>query len=115
VSGKARVTPLVYEKRGEAIIVASARGGSADWLRNIEANPRVHVRVGRRQFDGIARQSTNPDEIADYLQHQFDRNPWAFGAILRAEGLPNPPSRADLVRFAPNRPMVTIRPLHDAA
>jgi deazaflavin-dependent oxidoreductase (nitroreductase family) len=114
-SGLPRVTPLTYEKRGEVFIVASARGASSDWLRNIQANPTVTVRVGNRRFEGIAQPSTDPEEIADYIQHQFDRNPRAFGAILRAEGLPTPPSRADLVRFAPSRPMVLIRPIHDAA
>ena len=114
-SGLARVTPLTYEKRGEDIVVASARASSADWLRNIQANPRVRVRVGRRLFDGTARISADPEEVADYLQHQFARNPRAFGAILRAEGLATPPSRVDLVRFAPSRPMVTIHPIHDAA
>jgi len=114
-SGLARVTPLTYEKRGDEIVVTSARGSSADWLRNIRANPRVEVQVGRRQFEGLAHPSTDPEEIADYLQHQFDRNPRAFGAILRAKGLPTPPSRSDLIRFAPNRPMVVIRPIRDAA
>jgi deazaflavin-dependent oxidoreductase (nitroreductase family) len=114
-SGLARVTPLVYEQRGEAILVASARGAAADWLRNIQANPRVIVRVGGRRFEGIAQQSTDPEEIADYLQRQLDRNPTAFGAILRADGLPTAPSHADLVLFAPKRPLVIIRPTREAA
>ena len=95
--------------------MASARGRSADWLRNIESNPQVRVRIGRRQFDGTAEVSTDPEQIAGYLQRQIARSPRAFGAILRAEGLSSPPTRAELVRFAPNRPMVTIRPLDDAA
>jgi len=86
-SGRPRVTPLVYEQRGGTIIVASARGHSADWLRNILANPKVRVRVGRRQFDGIAEATTDREKIADYLQRQMERNPAAFGAILRSEGL----------------------------
>jgi deazaflavin-dependent oxidoreductase (nitroreductase family) len=114
-SGRPRVTPLVYERRGEVLSVASARGVSADWLCNIRANPRVGVRLGSREFAGLAEVSTDPEKIADYLQRQYDRNPRAFGAILRAEGLPNPPSRADLVQFAPKRPMVTIRPISIAA
>jgi deazaflavin-dependent oxidoreductase (nitroreductase family) len=114
-SGRPRVTPLVYEQRGKAVIVASARGRSADWLRNIEANPEVRVHIGRRQFEGIAEVSTDPEQIADYLQRQIARNPRAFGAILRSEGLSLPPTRAELVRFAPQRPMVIIRPLDDAA
>ena len=110
-SGRPRVTPLVYERRGQTIFVASARGASADWLRNIQADPRVRVRVGRCQFEGQAEVTTDPEEIADYLQRQYDRNPKAFGLILRAEGLSNPPSRADLLQFGPKRPMVTIHPI----
>ena len=105
----------MYEQRGKAVTVASARGRSADWLRNIESNPQVRVRTGRRQFDGIAEVSTDPEQIAGYLQRQIARSPRAFGAILRAEGLSSPPTRAELVRFAPHRPLVTIRPLDDAA
>jgi deazaflavin-dependent oxidoreductase (nitroreductase family) len=110
-SGLPRVTPLVYEQRGEVISVASARGPLADWLRNIQANPRVRIRVGQRQFEGLAEVTTDPEKIADYLQHQYARNPKAFGAILRAEGLPNPPSRADLLQFGSKRPLVTIHPI----
>lgn len=114
-TGRQRVTPLVYEQRGGTYSVASARGSSADWLRNIMANPKVAVRVGRRQFDGIAEVTTDPAKIADYLERQLGQNPAAFGAILRSEGLPSRPSHDDLVRFAPRRPMVTIRPSNDAA
>jgi deazaflavin-dependent oxidoreductase (nitroreductase family) len=114
-SGRMRVTPLVYEELGEMIIVASARGPSADWLQNILADPRVRVRVGRRQFDAIAEITSDPEKIADYLQRQIERNPNMFGAILRSEGLSSRPSRGDLVQFAPRRPMVTIRPIKGAA
>ncbi len=114
-TGLPRVTPLVYERLGDTIRVASARGPSADWLRNIRVNPRVIVRAGGWRFDGLAEVTTDPGSIADYLQHQFNRNPRAFGAILRAEGVASPPTREDLVRFAPKRPMVTIHPVDDAA
>jgi deazaflavin-dependent oxidoreductase (nitroreductase family) len=114
-SGLPRVTPLVYERHEDVVSIASARGSSADWLRNIQVNPRVRVRLGRKQFEGLAEITTNPQSIADYLQRQFDRNPRAFGAILGAEGLSIPPSRADLLVFAPKRPMVTIHPINAAA
>ena len=114
-SGQLRVTPLVFEQRGDTILVASARGPSADWLRNIVANPEVSVRLGRRCFHGLAELTTDAERIADYLERQLRRNPRAFGAILRSEGLSSRPSRAELVRFTPRRPMVTIRPIDDAA
>jgi deazaflavin-dependent oxidoreductase (nitroreductase family) len=114
-SGRPRVTPLVYQERGDTILVASARGRSADWLRNIQANPRVRVRVGRRHFEAIAEATTDGEKIADYLESLMARNPRMFGAILRMEGLSSRPSRAELVRFGPRRPMVTIRPIADSA
>lgn len=109
-SGRQRVTPLVYEEHDGDYLVASARGPAADWLRNIQANPNVHVQVGGRRFDGCAEIVTDPARIADYLQRQYDRNPRMFGAILRSEGLPSTPTRAELEALAPKRPMVAIRP-----
>lgn len=114
-SGRPRVTPLVYGERADILMVASARGRSADWLRNIRANPRVGVRVGHRQFDAIAEEIADPEKIADYLQSQLERNPAMFGAILRSEGISSKPGREELIRFAPRRPMVAIHAIHDPA
>lgn len=108
-SGLPRITPLVYEELDNNLVVASARGPAADWLRNIKVNPKVSVRVGRRQFAAVAEVTCDPERIADYLQQQLERKPAMFGAILRAEGLSSKPRRADLVGFAPKRLMVTIR------
>jgi deazaflavin-dependent oxidoreductase (nitroreductase family) len=109
-TGLARVTPLVYEQQGNTYIVASARGLVADWILNILADPGVQVQVGRRSFAGTAEVTTDPERITEYLQHQIERNPGMFGRILRFEGLSVPPSRVELLQFAPQRPMVTIYP-----
>ncbi len=109
-SGRPQVTPLVYEERDGTFMVASARGASSDWLRNIGANPNVHVRVGSRAFDGSAQIITDPARIADYLERLLARNPRMFSAILRSEGLGSRPTRKDLEGFAPRRPMVAIQP-----
>ncbi len=109
-SGKPRVTPLVYEERAGEILIASARGSSADWLKNILANPNVAVCVGNRRFPGRAELVTDPNRIADYLERQMDRSPRLFSRILRMEGLPDKPTRADLLALAPKRPMVALHP-----
>jgi deazaflavin-dependent oxidoreductase (nitroreductase family) len=114
-SGRARVTPLVYDQQGDTITVASARGRSADWLQNILANPKVHVRVAHRQFDAMAKVISDPEKIVEYLERQIERNPKMFGAILRSEGLASKPTHEELLHFAPKRPMVTIRTLGDVA
>jgi deazaflavin-dependent oxidoreductase (nitroreductase family) len=109
-SRRVRVTPLVYEELEGNFLVASARGASADWFRNVQANPNVKVRAGRRAFDGRAEVKTDLGRIADYLQRQMERNPKMFGTILRSEGLSVQPTRAQLESLAAKRPMVAIRP-----
>ena len=109
-TGLLRVTPLQYEEIDGAIVVGSSRGTKADWYRNILADPHVLVRVKSRQFRGLAEPSTDPVRIADFLECRLKRHPRMVGAILRAEGLPAPPSRADLERYASRLAMVVIRP-----
>ncbi len=110
-SGLSRVTPLQYEELDGAIYVGSARGAKADWFRNILANPKVRLQVGRRHFDGVAEAVTDPCRIADFLELRLRRHPRMIGAILQAEGLPAPPSRRDLEEYARTSAMVVIRPL----
>jgi deazaflavin-dependent oxidoreductase (nitroreductase family) len=110
-SGRPRVTPLVYQEKAETYLVAAARGPSSDWLQNLRVNPKVHVRVGARSFDGRAEIVTEPGLIADFLQAQIGRHPRMFGAILRSEGLPPRPTREELEEFGPQRPMVVLRPM----
>lgn len=110
-SGKTRVTPLQYEEMGSAIYVASARGIDADWFRNIAHNPHVFVRVGSRKFAGHAEATTDPHRIADFLESRLRQHPKMMSAILRTEGVPRNPSRADLEAFAAHSAMAVITPL----
>lgn len=109
-TGLPRVTALQYEEIAGAFVVGSSRGPRADWYQNILADPRVHVRVRSRKFLGIAEPSTDPVQIADFLQYRLKRHPGMVGAILRTEGLPHPPSRADMEQYASGLAMVVIRP-----
>ncbi len=109
-SGRPRVTPLIYQEQSGTYLVASARGASSDWLRNLQVNPEVDVRVGARSFRGRAEVVTAPGPIADYLQRHIDRHPRMFGVILRSEGLSARPTRKELEEFGRRRPMVVLRP-----
>jgi deazaflavin-dependent oxidoreductase (nitroreductase family) len=113
-TGRPRTTPLVYERLGDEYHIASARGATADWYRNIQSDPRVEVRVGRRRFRGLGEAVTDAARIADYLERQMARSPQLFGAILRAEGIPPGERRENLMRLAERRPMVVIRPSPEA-
>lgn len=110
-SGQVRVTPLVYERRENVYLIASARGMSADWIKNIQGNPAVSVRVGRLDFKAHAEIESDLDLAADYLERQMARNPRFFGPLMRVEGLPPAPTRADFKALAAKRPMVALYPL----
>src|SRR3989304_6095912 len=74
-TGRPRVTPLQYEELDGVFYVASARGGQADWFRNILANPRAGVRVKPRRFYGQAEPITDPARVADFLELRLARHP----------------------------------------
>ncbi len=114
-TGLRRVTPLQYEEMDGAIYVASSRGQKADWFSNVVANPQVEVRVKSRRFRGIAETTTDPKRIADFLEERLRRHPKMIGRILRWEGLPAKPSRAQLEEYAAKLALVVIRPERGAS
>ena len=59
-SGLPRRNPVGKAIVGETLWVVAEHGRRASYVRNIEANPRVRVRVGRRWRTGKAR--TLPDD-----------------------------------------------------
>ena len=109
-SGLPRVTPLQYEEIDGAWYVASARGAKADWFQNILANRQVQIRVKACRFHGVAEPIADPYRIADFLELRLQRHPKMIRAILRSEGLPAQPSRADLEAYAGKLAMVIVRP-----
>jgi len=110
-SGLPRTTPLQYEEIEGVYYVGSARGRQADWFRNLQANPCVHVQVRERQFDTQAELITDPGRIADFLEYRLERHPRMIGAMLRMEGLPRDFSRAELEQFAAEKTLVALRPI----
>jgi len=113
-SGLARTTPLQYELINGSYCLGAARGKSADWVRNIEANSRVQVRVKRLNFSGTARVSTDPQEIADFLETRLKHHPLMIGMIMeKAHNLPRRPSRQQLETLALEEVMVVITPDQD--
>ncbi|MBN2471157.1 MAG: nitroreductase family deazaflavin-dependent oxidoreductase [Anaerolineae bacterium] len=109
-SGLKRVTPLQYEVIDGAYYVASARGAKADWVRNIEADPRVEVRVKSRWFEGRAEVITEPGHIADFLQYRLERHPRLMQAMLRSEGMEAPPTRSQLEQLSAQKTLVILHP-----
>ena len=64
-SGKQYVTPLIYGRDGDRLLVVASKGGAAthpDWYRNLVAQPEVQVQVGADRFRAIARPATTDEK-----------------------------------------------------
>lgn len=109
-SGLPRTTPLQYEVVDGAYCLGSARGQHADWFQNILAHRQVEIQVKSRCYRAVAEPITDPARIADFLALRLRRHPLMVGMILRMDGLPRHPSRADLLAYAGRLAMVIIRP-----
>lgn len=75
-SGQPRYTPLEYRREvgtGCAIITAGW-GGQTDWRRNLQANPRVRVQIGREKFAALAEPLTEA-EVAAWITEALRVNP----------------------------------------
>jgi deazaflavin-dependent oxidoreductase (nitroreductase family) len=53
-SGRPRRTPVGKALQGDTLWVVAEHGPRASYVRNIEANPRVRVKLGRRWRQGTA-------------------------------------------------------------
>jgi deazaflavin-dependent oxidoreductase (nitroreductase family) len=110
-SGLKRVTPLQYEKIGGDYYLGAARGVKADWVRNIQLNPQVKLRVGAKQIHGTAEVVTDPSRFADFIEVRLERHPHMIGLIMeKAHGLPRRPSRAQLEEMAKTEAFVIVHP-----
>jgi deazaflavin-dependent oxidoreductase (nitroreductase family) len=73
-SGKPRdtmVDVMDYDAATDTYFIEAAYGSRADWVKNIEANPRFHAQVGRRKF--YARLEPLSSENAGELMVKFYR------------------------------------------
>ena len=60
-SGEPRRTPVGNGLRGDKFWIVTEHGRRAAYVRNIEANPRVRVKVGRRWHEGTAQVLADDD------------------------------------------------------
>src|SRR3954469_9675170 len=60
-SGQPRRTPVGKAIEGDTLWVVAEHGRRAGYVRNIEANPRVRVKVGRRWRTGTAHPMPDDD------------------------------------------------------
>lgn len=109
-SGLPREIPLQFEMVDGNYYIASARGKDADWFKNIQANPRVKVRLGNLDFDAYAEPILDPVKIADFIELRLKRHPIMDRAIMHLfDGIPLRFTRADLEDFCKRKALVILK------
>jgi deazaflavin-dependent oxidoreductase (nitroreductase family) len=76
-SGEPRVSPLMYLRDGDRVIVAASRGGSERnplWYLNLTANAGVSVQIKKEVLDLTARDATD-EERAKYWPQLVEMYP----------------------------------------
>jgi deazaflavin-dependent oxidoreductase (nitroreductase family) len=91
-SGEARRIPVGKALEGDTLWIVAEHGRRAAYVRNIEADPRVRVRIGRRWRSGRAR--VLPDD--DWRERQRRMANPVNSAVVRAMGTEHVTVRVDL-------------------
>ncbi len=63
-SGKRRLSPLFYQLIDGKYVVIASKGGAPEhpsWYLNLKNSPECHIRVGKDQFDCVARVADSPE------------------------------------------------------
>ncbi len=114
-TGKPRYTGLNYAEDGGTVYVMSGFGARTDWYRNLVADPRVEVRVGKRRWCAIAETVTDAKmrERGITLLLETSRRqgpPAALRPLLTKIGFDYERELATFDRDAPGMPLVALRP-----
>jgi deazaflavin-dependent oxidoreductase (nitroreductase family) len=91
-SGQPRRIPVGKALEGNTLWIVAEHGRKASYVRNIEADPHVRVRIGRRWRSGIAR--VLPDD--DWRERQRRLPNKLNSAMVRAMGTEHVTVRVDL-------------------
>ncbi|CAA9561374.1 MAG: AclJ [uncultured Thermomicrobiales bacterium] len=70
-SGQPRISPLVYSKDGDKLVIIASKGGAdtnPDWYHNLVANPEVTLEVGTEKFQARASVPGEPERTRLYDQ-----------------------------------------------
>ena len=63
-TGRPHTIEIWFGANGDTIYLLSGGGDRSDWVKNMRAEPAVHVRVGDSEWDGRARTVEHPEEDA---------------------------------------------------
>jgi deazaflavin-dependent oxidoreductase (nitroreductase family) len=94
-SSQRRITPVGYSREGDTVWIVSEHGRRADYVRNIEKDPNVRVKIRARWHRGQARVA--PEE--DPKQHLRNQSNKLSAATVRMVGTGPVVVRVDLDRL----------------
>ncbi|MBB5953692.1 deazaflavin-dependent oxidoreductase (nitroreductase family) [Saccharothrix tamanrassetensis] len=89
-SGRERLSPLVYTRDGDRLVIAASYGGaptSPAWFHNLVANPKVTVEVGTEKFEATA----------TVVQDRAERDRLYAGMVAHAPGFADYEKKTDRV------------------
>ena len=97
-SGAPRVTPVTNGLDGDVFWIVTEHGHKANYVRNIEADPRVRVNVGSRWRTGVAQiVDEDPEERLQQIV-ALNRRARSNAKIVRRAGTEHLVIRIDLAR-----------------
>ena len=71
VSGEPREIRIWFGVEGDRVYLLSQEQERAHWVRNVLAQPRVEVRIGKRRFAGVARVVERSEEADAVARERF--------------------------------------------
>ncbi len=101
---------LGYDPRTEEVVIMSAWGPNADWVRNLRAGPALKVQLGRREFVPEHR-FLSAEEAFEVTTAFRARHPWRVRLIRRILGWPDLGDDEVLRELISTRPFVAFRPV----
>lgn len=82
-SGLPRYVVLeVVDRTDDAYTVVAGFGERAEWLRNLDANPRAHIWVGTRTHVPVVGERMTAEQGAEALRHYAAKHPGAWAKLL---------------------------------
>lgn len=109
-SGQPHTVAVQYERMDGKYVIGAAGGLKSDWLRNIQANPRVGMEIGKKKFTGLAEVILEPGEITRILEYRLKRHPLMLRIILKIDGLGFNPKHSELLIYAQRLAFVAVTP-----
>jgi len=84
-TGRPREIEIWFTRHGDRYYLIAEHGEEAQWVRNLRADPRVHVRLGDVRFDALGRvvaAATEP-ELARIVQALSEaKYGWGDGLVV---------------------------------